>query len=91
MTLLRRGVDLTAHRARQLTEEDVLGSDLVLVMETWQKEEVQRRTAAARGRTYLLGHWQDIEIPDPYGEPAAVYEGVFQRIDEAVNAWLAHF
>ncbi len=88
--LAKRGVDLSAHRARQLTTEDVLGSDLVLVMEDWQKEEVQRRTAAARGRTYLLGHWQGIEISDPYGAPEAVFEGVFAQIDQAVDAWLAH-
>jgi protein-tyrosine phosphatase len=88
--LARRGVDLSAHRARQLTTDDVVSSDLVLVMESWQKEEVQRRTPAARGRTYLLGHWQGLEIADPYGSPEAVYEGVFAQIDQAVDAWLAH-
>lgn len=88
--LAKYGVDLSEHRAHPLTTEDVLGSDLVLVMEAWQKDEVQRRSPAARGRTYLLGHWQGIEIPDPYGLPAAVFEGVFAQIDQAVDAWLAH-
>jgi len=88
--LAKRGVDLSAHRARELTTEDVHASDLVLVMEDWQKAEVERRTPAARGRTYLLGHWQGLEIADPYGSPEAVFEGVFAQIDKAVESWLAH-
>ena len=90
VTLLQqKGVDLSAHRARQLEPSHVLASDLVLVMEKWQKAEVERLCPPARGRTYLLAHWQDgLEIKDPYRGSAALFEEVFDKISVAVDAWL---
>lgn len=86
--LSRRGVDLSTHRARQLAAADLLAADLVLVMERWQKAEIERLCPPARGRTYLLAHWQDLEIKDPYLGSAALFEDVFEKINMAVDAWL---
>ena len=87
--LQQKGVDLSAHRARQLEASHVLAADLVLVMEKWQKAEVERLCPPARGRTYLLAHWQDgLEIKDPHLASAAVFEAVFDKISVAVDAWL---
>lgn len=87
--LSRHGVDLSAHRARQLEPSDILSADLVLVMERWQKAEVERLCPPARGRTYLLAHWQgELEIPDPYRGNAALFEDVFNKINVAVETWL---
>ncbi len=90
ITLLsQHGVDLSAHRARQLTPAHILSADLVLVMERWQKTEVEHLCPAARGRTYLLAHWQDgLEIVDPYRGNAALFEDVFGKISVAVETWL---
>ena len=90
ITLLsKHGVDLSSHRARQLESSDVIGSDLVLVMEQWQKAKIEQLCPAARGRTYLLTHWEGAsDIPDPYRGNEALFEDVFQKINKAVDAWL---
>ena len=87
--LRQKGVDLSAHRARQLEREHILDADLILVMEHWQKAEVEGICPPARGRTYLLAHWQGgLEIEDPYRGSPALFEEVFDKISVAVDAWL---
>ncbi len=87
--LSQYGLDLSGHRARQLEPSHIVWSDLILVMERWQKDEVERLCHPARGRTYLLAHWQGgLEIPDPYRGSAALFEDVFKAITAAVETWL---
>ncbi len=62
-----RGLDLSAHRARQLTLAHVHAADLVLVMEAWQQREVERMDPSARGRVHRLGRIGGFDIPDPFG------------------------
>ncbi len=90
VTLLKqKGIDLSAHRARQLAPSHIVGADLVLVMERWQKAEVERLCPPARGRTYLLAHWQDgLEIKDPFRGSPAVFEECFEKINAAIDSWL---
>ena len=87
--LYQHGVDLSTHRARQLDLAHILTADLVLVMERWQKTEIERLCPPARGRTYLLAHWQgETEIKDPYRGNAALFEEAFEKISAAIDAWL---
>ncbi len=87
--LSQHRVDISAHRARQLAAADIFSADLVLVMERWQKAEVERLCPVARGRTYLLAHWQgNSEIVDPYRGNLALFEDVFGKISVAVETWL---
>ena len=61
-----RGIDLSGHRATQLTSERLRWADLVLVMEKHHRDAVLAMDPTARGKTFLLGHWTETEIPDPY-------------------------
>lgn len=79
------GVDLTAHRARQLTPELLREFELVLVMEAWQVKDVERLSPTTRGRVYRLGHWGDFDIPDPYRKPRGAFERALARIQEGVE------
>lgn len=83
-----RGLDISSHRSRQLNESDILGAELVLVMERWQKSEIERRCPAGRGRIFLLAHWQGVEIADPLGGSMAIFEDVFANIDAAIGSWI---
>ena len=84
-----RGLDLSHHRGIQIDEGMALGNDLILVMTASQKNEVERRYPATRGRIFLLGHWGVGEIHDPYGGTEVLYIVVDQKIQEAVMQWLA--
>lgn len=79
------GVDLSGHRARQLTPELLREFELVLVMETWQVKDVERVSQTARGKVFRLGHWGDFEIPDPYRKPRDAFERALKRIEEGIE------
>jgi protein-tyrosine phosphatase len=81
------GVDGTAHRARQLDDDIVKQNDLILVMEHWQKKEIESLFPYARGRVHLLGKWDDKEISDPYKKPKKAFIDAFEKINNACDKW----
>lgn len=83
-----RGIDLAPHRARQLTPEDLRQADLVLVMETHQREAILDLDPTARGKTFLLGHWINAEIPDPYRRGDDAHRTAIELIVAASEPWL---
>lgn len=83
-----RGLDLSEHRARQLTPSLLLEPDLVLVMEAWQKREVEKVWSGARGRVYRVGHWGGFDVPDPFRKPKAAFERALQEIEEGLGNFL---
>lgn len=82
------GFDLAQHAGRQATQPLLLAADLVLVMTRAHAEWVHDLVPPLRGRVQLLGRWRDAEIPDPYGLDRAVFERVFEQIDDCVADWL---
>jgi len=87
--MLARGLDIDAHRAQQFTAEHGRWADLILVMEKSHREAVADIDPTARGKTYLLGHWNGgKEIPDPYKRADAVYTQALAMIDAALPDWI---
>lgn len=86
--MLERGIDLSGHRARQLTTEQLRQADLVLVMEKHQRQAVIDMDPTARGKTFLLGHWIDAEIPDPYQRGEKAHREAIGLIVAATAPWL---
>jgi protein-tyrosine phosphatase len=90
--LLEHGVSASAHSARQISPEMINAADIVLVMDRRHASAVHAQVPHARGKTFLLGRWQnEAAVPDPYGKPRAVFEQAFTMIDTAVNSWLSRF
>jgi len=58
-----RGIDVSGHRARQLTVDSLRRADLVLVMERQHRDHIVAIDPTARGKTFLLCHWTDAESP----------------------------
>ncbi|MFC4339679.1 low molecular weight protein-tyrosine-phosphatase [Cupriavidus numazuensis] len=82
------GVDISPHRAQQLTSVLASQADLILVMDGEQKAEIQRRYPAASGKVFRLGEVGKFDIDDPYRQPRAAFEHSFQLIQQGVNAWV---
>jgi protein-tyrosine phosphatase len=82
-----RGLDITGHRARQITPELVSAADLLLVMETGHKRVIDANEPAARGKVHRLGEWQDRDIEDPYRQPREAFEKALSAIDKGVAEW----
>ena len=83
-----RGLDISGHRAPQLTPELVTQADLILVMESGHRRAVDANEPTARGKVYRLGEWQDLEIPDPYRQPREAFEETLKLIDKGVADWV---
>lgn len=76
------------HMARPLREVMLKQAELVLVMEQWQREALEKSAPFSRGRIFTLGHWQKVEIPDPMGKPDEAFQLAFELIDQGVTEWL---
>jgi protein-tyrosine phosphatase len=82
-----RGLDISGHRARQITPDMVHAADLVLVMEAGHRRVIDANEPAARAKVYRLGEWQDRDISDPYRQPREAFEAALADIDEGVAEW----
>jgi protein-tyrosine phosphatase len=83
--LAERGLDLTSHRARQLTPELVSAADLILVMETGQQRYLELLAPAARGRVQRLGRTGNFDIPDPYRQGRRQFEHALALIEQGID------
>ena len=75
-----RGLDISKHRARQITPDMVHAADLVLVMEVGHKRAID-------AKIFRLGEWQDRDIEDPYRQPRETFEAALADIDIGVAEW----
>ena len=80
-----RGLDATIHQARQITIEIAQAAELILVMEQWQKQDLERNIPQIKGRVFRLGHWQNLDIVDPYRHGREVFEQSLTAIEKGIN------
>ena len=82
------GIDITRHRAQQLTAGMVSNADLVLVMSGHHREYVVSLVPEARGRTRLLFEFvgqPNAEVEDPIGRPLEAYEATLELMRPALE------
>lgn len=88
LVALEHDLDLSAHRARQLTADLVAGADLVLGM---SPHHVERAAAlGGDGKSHLLGSYAgraaaDAQVEDPFGGDLPEYRTTFQRLHELLS------
>lgn len=82
-----RGIDITAHRARQLTHEMEMQADLILVMEAGHQKHIHSLSQASRGKVQELGKWGSHQVPDPYQKSLEYFAFTLTLIEQGVDAW----
>jgi low molecular weight protein-tyrosine phosphatase len=80
-----RGLDISAHRARQLTADLIRSCDLLLVMDREQQRAVESILPSARGRVHRIGRLGNFDVPDPYKGGRAAFERALVLIDRGVE------
>jgi len=86
--LARNGLTGDGHVARQISQAMLSAADMILAMDNRHISAINALAPQARGKTFLLGRWQDDRpIPDPYGRDLTVFERTFGMIADAVDAW----
>lgn len=91
----RRGIDLSALRARQVVDEDFERFDYLIAMDSENFAElVSRSPPQARERVRLFMEFADRsdmpEVPDPYYGGPGGFELVLDLVEEASAGLLAH-
>jgi len=85
--LKTRGIDVSQHRAAQLTENDVRHADVILVMTEGHKEKLLALFPDAKDKVFTLSQYatgQYSEIADAYGKPMPVYVAMIGDLDKFV-------
>ena len=81
------GIDISAHRARMLTDMIAREADLILVMDEMQKKKILMQYPYVRGKIFRLGEATNQDIPDPYKQGREVFHAVFSQIENGVKDW----
>lgn len=87
LLLTERGLDPASHRGRLATPAVLAEADLILVMEQSHLAKISREVPQVSGKTFLLGRWDKLEIPDPYRQQRVAFEHVFGLIENCVARW----
>ena len=83
------GVDVSTHRARQITTAMLQEYDLVLALDAGHVSWLNSRYPQFRGKVHKLGKWRkDEDVPDPYRHPLAAFEHCFEQVEAMVEDWL---
>ena len=73
-----------------MTPDLLRSSDLVLAAEQAHVRELLRLAPTLRGRVFRLGHWRDLDIPDPIRGPREEFERCLARIEACLGDWMPH-
>lgn len=89
----RRGVDISAYRARRIQREDCNNYDYVLVMDNNNLGEVRQLAENCEAEVRLLMDYAsdrpESEVPDPYYGSSDGFELVLDLVEEASEGLLA--
>ena len=85
---LEHGVDMSAHRARQINLDILKWADLVLVMENGHKQELISRYPWLEGKVFRYGEPQRVDVPDPYRRPENAYVLAWNYISKLTPYWV---
>ena len=86
-------VDISSHRARQITGELAGSVDLILTMEILHRAMVRRMLSWEKAKVRLLTDYcpqpHEPEIKDPYGGPLQAYQDCLDTLVPCVKALIA--
>lgn len=83
-----QGLDLTTHRAQQVTSVMCKHAELILVMEQMHKTQLEQLYPQVRGKVFRLGLFGEFDIADPYRQPREAFDTAYQGIAQGVADWL---
>ena len=81
-----RGLDISGHRAQQVTGEIARHYDLILVMERAHQRYMEVNWPMLKGRVLLLASEND-DVEDPFRRSRQAYESSLAQIEQGVEHW----
>ncbi len=89
------GIDISRHRSSPITKEKIRESDLIIVMEKKQKEDLCRQFPEEASRIFLLSQFdkrnaEERDVADPIGQTLPFYKNCFNEIETLVKGLTEH-
>jgi len=91
--MAEEGVDLRRHRATLLTREMIVEADLVLTMTAGHRRLVREMAPDQAHKVFTLAEYAGVggDLPDPFGQPLAVYRRYAGELRHLVRLALERF
>ena len=86
--MMEKNIDISDHRACQLTKDMIRKADLILVMESSHKRAIEEFEPCAKGKVFRLGYWGDYDVPDPYQKNLSAFVTSSNLIEQGISEWL---
>ena len=83
------GLDISAHKSKQLTEKEAMDADLILTATSAHRDRILAVLPELRGKVFTLCEYAGLpfdDIPDPFGGDVEAYEGCAETIKKAAEA-----
>ncbi|MEO0975135.1 MAG: low molecular weight phosphotyrosine protein phosphatase [Pseudomonadota bacterium] len=87
--MAERGLDIGAHRGRQLLPRQLGADTQVMVTAEDQRAWLLRKRSSMKGRILHLGAYTGEDVIDPVGGNRARFEQALEAIDAGIERWLA--
>lgn len=86
--MAERGIDISAHRSRNLTEQIVADAALILTMTRGHAEAIRAEFPACASKVYLLSEMSGSrsEVDDPVGRSFQVYQATVRELERLIDA-----
>ncbi len=84
-----RGLDLSPHMTQIAHPLLCDRAELILAMTREQQNRLCHRHPHLTEKIYRLGHFENIDIPDPIGQSPAFFAEVVQQIELCLKSWQA--
>ena len=81
------GLDITSHRAQQVSSWLCQQTELILVMEQAHKIQLEQQFPVVRGKAFTLGQYAKFEIADPNRQPLEAFQTAYASIAQGVADW----
>ncbi|MDG3088241.1 low molecular weight phosphotyrosine protein phosphatase [Vibrio hannami] len=86
------GIDMSEHKANQVTQRLIDDHDIILAMEKHHLDELREIFPGLESKCYLYGSVVGVEnIADPYMQGAHAFRSIFTLIDRASEVWVEKF
>jgi protein-tyrosine phosphatase len=82
-----KGIDISAHRAQQVLSGLITQAQLILVMDSEQKEYIEKRFIGVRGKVFRICEAAKLDVPDPYRKGIESFRASLNLIEEGVVYW----
>lgn len=85
--MLARGLDISTHRARQVSPQIFFEADIIFTMTAGQQKDIECNLPSVCGRVQRLGNFGGYDVPDPYRRSKDAFEQALALIEQGVKDW----